>query len=222
MLKSWSHSFSAALLACAAAAMAVAEPGPASRPASLEIIVKFTPASDAGRRILATLDKDPQDLSGLRALQRELEQSTGFVLVPVRITSGRELLVSIPEAPALEKVRQSVNKRPQISSASLIALQEQNPRLAQSMLLVRFRPGSAESELLDKARADDTRAAAVQALAADLGADSGVPLLGSTRADGALALELDRQALLRELVARLQSLPDVAYAQANAGVQIMN
>jgi hypothetical protein len=220
MCRAWSKLSAAALLACAAAA--AADTVQSSRSISLEIIVKFSHTSDVGRRVLETLEDNPQDLGRLGNLQHELQQSTGFVMIPVRITSGRELLLRVPEAPALDKLRRFVAKRPQIASAALIAIQEQNPRLAQSMLLVRFRPGSTERELLAKAHADDAHAAAVQALAAELCAGSGVPVLGSARADGALALELDRQALLKEIVERLNGLAEVDYAQPNAGVRIMN
>lgn len=222
MFRSRANVYVAALIACAATAAAVADSSQSSRSITLEIIVKFSRDSDTGRRILDMLENDPQELDRLGDLGGALRQSTGFELVPVRITSGRELLLRVPEAPALEKVKQTVTRHPQVSSAALIAIQDENPRLPQSMLLVHFHPSTAESELLGKAYASDAYAADVQALTAGICAGSGVPVLGSARAGAVLAIQVDRKALLDELVTRLKSLAEVDYAQPNASVEPMN
>lgn len=192
-----------------------------SQSISLELIVKFSDDSDAGRQIRRVIDEQSGDATMLAQLQEQLRQSTGFVLIPERITSGKELILSVPEEPPLERVKQAVTRRPEIASAELIATESKNPRLPESILVVHFREAGDEHELLQKALVDSAYGARVQALATELCAESGVPVLGSARAGAALAVTLDRFALVEMLTARLNALNDVDYAQPNATVQFM-
>ncbi|TFH47171.1 MAG: hypothetical protein E4H01_08720 [Lysobacterales bacterium] len=210
-----------ALLACGMLLVAAADTKLSSPSIALEIIVKFSRDSDAGRRIDGILKDHPEDLSRLGDLQEQLRQSIGFMLTPVRVTSGRELLVRIPEDPLLERIKESLSKRPEVLNTELIAIQDENPRLAESMLLVRFHPSADESALLNKAYAEAVYAGRVQALALQLCAASDVPVLGSAQAGAGLGLTVDRYALLEKLVTRLNNLADVDYAQANSTVQLM-
>jgi hypothetical protein len=192
-----------------------------SRSVTLEMIVKFADDSDAGRRIGRIIKEHTGDPSMLTGVQEHLRQSTGFVLIPERITSGRELILRIPEKPALEKVKQTLAKRPEVVSAELAAIQSDNPRLAESMLLLRFGESGDENELLQKAYADDAYGARVQVLATELCAGSDVPVLGNAQESAVLTISLDRYALLEQLTARLNALDDVDYAQPNSTVQFM-
>jgi hypothetical protein len=196
------------------------EATPVSRSIALEIIVKFSDDSDTGRRVARILREHPQDLSGLVALRDELHRSTSFVLTPERVTSGRELILGVPEKPLLESVAQTVTKRPQVTAAELVAIQEENPRLPQHMLLVHFRASGNEVELLGKARGRKAGDGRVQALAAELCAPSGVPVLGAPGADDALAVTVDRYTVLEQIASRLTALEDVDYAQPNTTVGI--
>lgn len=210
-----------ALLGCCMVAPGVADSSPSSQSITLEIIVKFSDESDAGHRIDRILKEHPEDLSMLVDLQGELHQSTGFVLIPERVTSGRELIFRIPEKPALEMVKQTVTKRPEIFSAELTAVQNENPRLPSSVLLLRFRGSGDEAELLQKAYAEGAYGERVQALTARLCADSDIPVLGTAQAGAELAVVVDRYALLEKLVTRMNALEDVDYAQPNSTVQFM-
>ena len=80
---------------------------------------------------------------------------------------------------------------------------------------------SDESALLGNAYNDDAYAERVQALATELCAASGVPVIGTPHAPTALAITVDRYALLEQLVARLHELDYVDYAQPNSIVQLM-
>jgi hypothetical protein len=213
--------FTVALLTCGMTLVTAADTKLSSPSITLEIIVKFSRDSNAGHRIDGILKDHPEDLSGLGDLQEQLHHSTGFMLTPVRITSGRELLLRIPEDPLLERIKESLSKRPEVLSAELIAIQDENPRLAESMLLVRFHPSADESTLLNKAHAEAVYAGRVQALALQLCATCDVPVLGSAQAGAGLGLTVDRHALLEKLVTRLNNLADVDYAQANSTLQLM-
>ena len=202
-------------------APAWSDSGLASRSINLEIIVKFSHDSDAGQRIDRILEEHPLDLSELADLRERLHRSTGFVLTAERITSGREVIFRIPEKPLLEAVQQTVTKRAEVASAELIAIQSENPRLAENLLLVHFRASSDESALLENAHSEGAYAGRVQALATKLCAASGVPVLGRPEVRAALAVTVDRYTLLEKLVARLNNLDYVDYAQPNSTIQFM-
>jgi len=213
--------FLLALLACLMTPVAWAQSGLASAAVPLELIVKFSHDSEAGRSIDDIINGDPGDLSGLSDLQDRLLQSTGFMLIPERVTSGQELIVRVPEEPLLEEVKKALTARQGIASAELVAIQNQNPRLPESKLLVRFPPSAAESALLNKALADPAYQAQIQALTLRLCAPSDIPVLGSVDTADALTVTVDRYALLEKLVGQLNALADVDYAQANSTVQFM-
>lgn len=189
--------------------------------AVLEIIVKFSDASEAGRLVNRYIDKNFQDLGELAEIADQLHASTGFVLTPERVTSGRELVVGIPERPLLEKVRAAVIERAEVSAAEIVTIQTNNPRLTQAQLLVSFRQLTDEAELLKNAFGEDTYDERVRALAAELCAPSGVPVHGDSESGDVLAVIVNRFDLLETIVAQLKSLDYVDYAQPNATVQIV-
>jgi len=211
----------AALLGCCVLSPAWSDSGLASQSTNLEVIVKFSHDSDAGRRVERILSKDPMDLDDFAEAQKDLGRSTGYVLIAQRISSGREVIFGIPEKPLLERIEQTVAKRPEIANTELVAVQNDNPRLAEELLLLRFHASSDESALLGNAYDDDAYAERVQALATELCAASGVPVIGTPHSPTALAITLDRHALLEQLVARLHELDYVDYAQPNSIVQFM-
>ncbi|MDX2315816.1 MAG: hypothetical protein QNL90_17235, partial [Gammaproteobacteria bacterium] len=126
-----------------------------------------------------------------------------------------------PEKPLLERIEQTVAKRPEVASTEPVAVQNNNPRLAEELLLLRFHAPSDESALLENAYNDNAYAERVQALATELCAASGLPVIGTPRAHATLAITLDRHALLEQLVARLNDLNYVDYAQPNSTLQFM-
>ena len=209
------------LLGCCMTVQASGETSAAAQSIALEIIVKFTGDSDPGRRVDRTLREHPTDLSGLVRLQTRLHRSTGIALEPERITSGAELIFRVPEEPLLEAVKQTVIRNAAVSSARLVAIQHENPRLPEARLLLHFREASEEAELLEKALGEPAYGDRVQALATRLCSPSGVPVRGVAEVQPALAVTVDRHTLLQKLVAQLNELEYVDYAQPNATVQFM-
>ena len=131
------------------------------------------------------------------------------------------MLYRSPEKPLLERIEQTVAKRPEIAGTEVVAVQNDNPRLPEALLLLRFHASSDESALLGNAYNDDAYAERVQALATELSAGGGVPVIGTPHARTTLSITLDRYALLEQLVARLHELDYVDYAQPNSIVQFM-
>ncbi len=211
-----------ALLGCCMSVQATSETRAAAQSIALEIIVKFTGGSDPGRRVDRILREHPTDLSELAGLQARLHRATGIALEPQRITSGAELIFRIPEEPLLEAVRQTASRNAQVSSVRLVAIQHENPRLPEARLLLHFRGSSEAAGLLEKALGEPAYREHVQALATRLCSPSGIPVRGTAQAQSALAVTIDRRALLQKLSARLRALEYVDYAQPNATVQFMN
>ncbi len=211
-----------ALLGCCITVQASGETSAAAQSIALEIIVTFAGDSEPGRRVERILREHPADLSGLARLQARLHRATGVALEPERITSGAELIFRIPEQPLLEAVRQTVSRNAQVSSTALVAIQRENPHLPETLLLLHFRETSEEAGLLEKALGEPAHRERVQALATRLCSPSGVPVRGSAEAQSALAVTIDRHALLQILSAQLNGLETVDYAQPNTTVQFMN
>lgn len=211
-----------ALLGCCITVQASGETSAAAQSITLEIIVKFTGDSEPGRRVEGILREHPADLSGLAGLQARLHHVTGVALEPERITSGAELIFRIPEQPLLEAVRQTVSRNAQVSSTALVAIQRENRRLPEARLLLHFRGSSEEAGLLEKALGEPAYRERVQALATRLCGPSGVPVRGTAEAQSALAVTIDRHALLQILSTQLNGLETVDYAQPNTTVQFMN
>lgn len=211
----------AAAIVCLCIWPVSAEQGRGMSSAPLELIVKFSRDSEAGRRVERLLREGSQDLSGLAEAEAQLEAATGIPLTRERITSGREILFSIPERPLLEKIEDAAAQRADLESAELQELQSGNPMLPGARLRVRFRVSSGAFELLEGARDEAARSDAVRALTAEIAAGSGVPVTGVAQPQGTLELTVDRQALLEALSARVNDVDDVDYAQPNATMQIM-
>ena len=211
----------AALVACLSAWPASAEDGRGAPSPPLELIVKFSRDSDTGRRVERLLREGSQDLGGLAEAQAQLEKSIGIALERERITSGREILFSIPERPLLETVEASAARRPDVASTAIETLQAGNPRLPEARLVIRFVSSSEAYAALERADDADVPSDSARTLAKAIGASSGVPVAGVAQPHGALALTVDRQALLATLSARIGNLEDVDYAQPNAPMQIM-
>lgn len=199
--------------------------GGASNPSvpsiTLEVIVKFAADSDPGRLVQQALKENPTDLRGLTDIQGRLHAATGITMEAQRITSGAELLFRIPEQPLLETVRRSLGQQPSVSATRLMAVQHDNPNLPEGLLVVEFRESSDEAALVEQGRGDPGSAEQLQALAVRLCSPSGVPVRGEAGTDTELIVTVDRAGLLRKLVAQLNDLDYVDYAQANTGVQIM-
>ena len=211
----------ALVIACLLGSPLSAAQGGGMSSAPLELIVKFSSTSDAGRRVELLLHEGSQDLGSLADAEVQLETATGVALTRERITSGREIVFSIPERPLLEKVERGVARRADVESVELEALQSGNPFLPSARLRVRFRPSSGAFERVNRAHGDDARADDVRELAAEIGAASGVPVIGVAQPQGVLELVVDRPALLETLSTRVNDLDEVDYAQVNATMQIM-
>ena len=194
---------------------------PDSPSVTLEVIVKFERDSDPGRLVQQTLAAHPTDLRGFTDVQENLHATTGVAMEAQRITSGAELIFHIPEKPLLDTVRQTLERDRAVSSIRMMAVQHENPNLPEGLLVLEFPESSDEAELIGKARVDPGHAEQLQKLATALCDPSGVPVRGDIGTGTGLIVTVDRPALLRKLVAQLNDLEYVDYAQANVAVQIM-
>ena len=189
---------------------------PAAGAVPLEVIVKFSRDSDPGRVVRQVLAEAPTDLRPLAPVEERLHAATGIAMESRGITSGAEVILGIPEEPLLERARETVAPQPGVSGARLMASDHRNPNLPHSLLVVEFAASSDHKALVERARDDPGYAAELQALATRLCGPSGVPVRGQAGPGGEMIVSLDRAALLADLVARLNGLDFVEYAQANA------
>ena len=210
-----------AVLGACLSLSAMGTSNPTSQAVILEVIVKFGRESDPGRLVQRVLSEHPGDLRELVAIEERLHAATGVPMQARRITSGAEIVLGIPERPLLEAVQASVDGHPDIAATRLMAVEHDNPNLPESLLVLAFPESGVESALMVKARGDPAYAESVQETAARLCQAGGVPVRGEAGADGEMIVTVDRVALLQKLVAQLNALDIVDYAQANTTLQIM-
>ena len=111
--------------------------------------------------------------------------------------------------------------QPGVASVRLMKAEHGNPNLPEALLVLRFAESSADAETMRMARENPDYADRVQAATTRLCGGAGVPVRGEAGAEATLIVTVDRPAFLATLVARLEDLPFVEYAQANITVQIM-
>jgi len=210
-----------ALIGCCMVAPVLADADHSTQSLALEVIVKFSDNSGPGRLVGRIIKEGPNNPSNFAELEAPLRASTGLMLTPISVTSGRELIVGIAEKPLLEQLQEFLAKSPALVGTELIELHNENPRLAKTMLLVRFPASSDEALQLRNAQAQGGNHSSIQGLATSLSAGSGVPVQGVARGHEELALTLDRYKVLEEVVQQLNDMDAVDYAQPNSTVQFM-
>ena len=194
---------------------------PTARPVVLEVIVKFSAASDLGRQVSRMLQANTVDMSRFDEPLRELEASLRIPLEPAGITSGREIILRVREAEALERVKEACTNDPNVAHAEVRELQAGNPMLASHRLLVDFADSSREARLVREAARDDDKRDELRALAEKLAAPSTIPVHADAESGDRLGIILDRSSLLESLVERLKGMAQVEYVQANTLLQPM-
>lgn len=185
-----------------------------------DLIVKFTDASEAGALVAHAVRGEVAAERQLPGLVARLSVEIGVPLRAARVTSGRELVLSVDRERLLTALAERVQRDPAVKGAQ--------PRVeppavlppAEIALVVQCTPGSDADKLLQgAARADERRGRDIDALAARLTAGTDPKPAAEASARGELILTLDIAALTGQLVERLQRRADVEYAQVSQVVR---
>jgi hypothetical protein len=200
-------------------AFAAAANGPVSFVAG-DLIVKFTDASEAGALVARAVRDEPAATAQLPKLAARLSTELGVGLTVARITSGRELVLSIDREQLLARLAQRVRRDPAVTGVTPLAGPKTVLPPAEVALTVEFATGSdAYRKLQRAARAGERRNRDIDALVAGLTAGADPKPTGQANERGQLLLTLDVAALTRDLVERFKRRADVEYAQLSQVVR---
>jgi hypothetical protein len=199
--------------------MAAAEANGPSTFVAGDIIVKFTDASDAGRVVERAMraDKVPADVTAFAA---RLSNELGVALAAARVTSGRELVLSVDRDRLAQSLMQQVRRDPAVRGIAPVVAPKSILPAAQLAFVVELKADSeAQQQVRQAAQTGRRTTPEVGKLVDRLAADLYPRPAGHVNERGELALTVDIAALTRELVERLKRRPDVEYAQLSQVVR---
>lgn len=205
------------LASCLGLAAAQAN-GPSSFVAG-DLIVKFSDASDAGQAVARAMRAD-QMLADVAPVATRLSAELGVPLVAARVTSGRELVLSVDRGKLAQTLTQRLRRDPAVHSVTPVDAPKTVLPAAQIALAVELAPNSeAQRHVQQAAQAGRRTTAEIDALAARMAGSVEPRPAGLVTERGQLILAIDVAALTRELVERLKRRPDVEYAQPSQVVR---
>ncbi len=178
-----------------------------------DVIVKFTDASSAGLALTRALQAEqlPVEVTHLAV---QLSGELGVPLVATRVTSGRELVLSIDRDQLARRLAQQVARDPAVRSVAPIAAPKTIlPAVQIAFAVAPVRDSELDRTLRQTAQSGRKTAAALDALAARLAGSPRLAVAGQVGQGGELLLTVDIAALTRTLIADLQRRADVEYAQ---------
>ena len=200
------------LLVAGLMAVAAAANGPSSFVAG-DLIVKFTDASEPGRAVARAMraERLPDEIT---AIATRLSAELDVALVAARVTSGREVVLSIDRERLVQALRQRVSRDSAVRAVTPVDPPETLRPAAQLAFIVDLAADSvAQREVEQTALAGRRTTPEVSRLVARLTADVYPQPAGHVDERGKLILTVDVAALTRELVERLKRHPDIEYAQ---------
>jgi hypothetical protein len=180
-----------------------------------DAIVKFTDASDFGARVARAMHAATLPAE-VEAVAARLSTELDVPLVAVRVTSGRELVLSVERDRLVQALARRVERHADVKS--VVRVEEPRTVLppAAIALAVDLRADSeAGRAVRAAAQASRRTTPEVDALVAKLAGDFQPPPSAQVSDRGQLILTIDVAALTRNLVERLAHRTDVEYAQVS-------
>ena len=180
-----------------------------------DVIVKFTDASDFGARVTRAMRAASMPAE-IEAVATHLSTELGVPLVAVRVTSGRELVLSVERDRLVQALARRVERDADVRAVARVDEPRTVLPAARIALAVDLRGDSeAGRQVRAAARAGQRTTPGVDALVAKLAGDAQPRPSGYVSGRGQLVFTIDVAALTRDLVERLKRRADVEYAQVS-------
>jgi hypothetical protein len=200
---------------CAAGGVRIEPPPQEARYVPGELIVKFSPASQAGQVAAQALLGDARQDAQLQALEQSLSRELNVHLDIRQITSGREIVLSVDTQALVSRVVEQLRTREEVKTAKLLEAGE-GQFLGNPKVLVEFAPGSKAARSLS---APVEQSQEVQRVVKELEGEVGARLIPELPETSQLILVLDLASLTADLLKRIRQRGDVEYAQPNVLLQ---
>lgn len=175
------------------------------------LIVKPAAGTQAATHVQDVLKGQPFDAQAVSGWLRSLAAAIeALPLEVVRVTSGGELVLRVPRAPALDALARHLEGQADIDSVEIRPDPAASPFAVEDRLAVIFQPESRGARLL---RESDARQAEIEQLASRLLAET--PYAGAAAAgpQQELVITVDWQRTTEQLAARLRQHEAIAYIQ---------
>lgn len=174
--------------------------------AAEEIIVKFVADQPINETIVRAFDDKDAEVSLQKSIQG-LSEDLGVPFAYSRVTSGREIVLTIPAMAVIEAISARLHESDEVEQ-----------------LVVQHRATTATSNavseiLITVDGPDNITSTDATALATQLIGDERFPIDCDIRTNGQLALVPDFEQLIKNLVNALSERPDIDYAQSNYRVR---
>ncbi|MBU1236225.1 MAG: hypothetical protein KJ634_07045 [Gammaproteobacteria bacterium] len=195
------HFLAALSLAAALASAHASAPRPPDYIVTGDLIVKFRDTSESGKA-LAAVAEGARAMGTAASVAAGLSGEYGIPLTLVRVTSGREALLSVDRRALLAGLAQRARREPIVKAAT----PETPPRTVLPSELATVRV---------ELKPSVATAAELAALANKLASGDLLRPKFLTDASGAALLGIDMAGLTLALIERLNARSDVEYAQAN-------
>lgn len=187
-------------------------PGPAI--VAGDLIVKFKETSESGRQLALAARGEGMPDKNLAAVATQLSAALGVSLTAVRVTSGRELVLTVDRAKLLQTIARQLSRDAVVSAVSPVESAATVLPAAHIDFRVELVAGSEAQRRVRQAAVSGSRSTpGIEALVTQLAAGISPPPTGHVDKQGRLILRYDVMRLTRDLVARLQTRADVEYAQ---------
>jgi hypothetical protein len=185
----------------------------AATSASGDLLVKFSDTSSAGQLMQRAVRGEVNTAKELADLATRLSRELGVALSVVRISAGRELILSVERGRLAVSLARRVQRDPAVRRATPLAQAKTILPPAQIAVVVELVPESDASQQLRRAAGGD--AALLKTIVARFTPGVEPRPLGRIDARGRLVLTIDIAELTRDLTLRFQRRADVEYAQVN-------
>lgn len=181
-----------------------------------EVLVKFVPGSDGGAAVIQASRVSPPDLGALAQVIDRLQAKVNIPLRAKQVMGGQWVLLSVGGEKLTDQLPEKLRGRKNVAGVQPSAGKPEahaNVSLPKK-LVIRFSPGSAESQAVARKLADPNDMG-FSHLLRDLEKAVGLPLQGEVDEDATAVVQIDLAALTLKLSEQLKALADVESAQPN-------
>ncbi len=181
-----------------------------------EILIKFVPGTEGSTTVIRASQVNPPDLGALARVIKPLEAESGIPLKASQLTGGNWVVLSIDGHRLTEQVVRQLRIRENITEVK-VGHGKREAHVGVSLpkkLVIRFLPGSRESETIVK-KLSDANDVGFSRLIGEFEKDLDLPLKGEVTDEAKLVVQIDLRALTLTLSERLKALSDIESAQLN-------
>lgn len=181
-----------------------------------EVLVKFVPGTEGSSAVIQASRVSPPDLGALAQVTDRLQAKVNTPLRAKQVTSGQWVLLSVDGDKLTDQLLEKLRGRKNVAGVQPTAGKTEAYESVSlpKKLVIRFSPGSPESQAVARKLADPNDMGFAHLLR-DLEKGVGLPVQGEVDEAAMAVVQIDLGALTLKLCEQLKALADVETAQPN-------